>query len=84
MSTSAPAPRRTPGVIDGYPTHEFAGYRFRRGRTLPFGASLEPFGVNFSIFSSSATGCSLVLFRRGEAKPMVEIPFPDEDRKSVV
>ena len=74
MTTPAQAP------IDGYPTHEFQGFRFRRGRTLPFGASVEPHGVNFSIFSSAATGCTLVLFRKGEKKPMAEIPFPDEFR----
>jgi len=67
-------------AIDGYPTHEFAGFRFRRGRTLPFGASIEGSGVNFSIFSSAATGCTLVLFRKGEQRPMAEIPFPDEFR----
>jgi glycogen operon protein len=71
-------PARAP--IDGYPTHEFQGFRFRRGATLPFGATLQPHGVNFSIFSSAATACTLVLFRRGEKRPMAEIPFPDEFR----
>jgi glycogen operon protein len=71
-------PVRAP--IDIYPTHELAGFRFRVGRPLPFGARRVPGGVNFSIFSSAATACTLVLFRRGEKKPMVEIPFPEDFR----
>jgi len=69
-----------PARIDAFPTHEHAGFRFRRGHTLPFGATLRPDGVNFSVFSSAATSCTLVLFRLGEKQPMVEIPFPDEFR----
>jgi glycogen operon protein len=34
--------------------------------------------VNFSIYSSHATSCTLVLFRKGEPKPYAEIPFPPE------
>jgi glycogen operon protein len=63
--------------VDVYPTHEHAGYRFRPGRVLPFGATLVPSGVNFSIYSSHTTGCSLVLFERGRDEPLVEIPFPE-------
>ena len=66
--------------IDYYPTHEHAGYKFRRGHTLPFGATIVPSGVNFSIFSSAATSCTLVLYRKHEAEPMVEIDFPQEFR----
>ena len=66
--------------IDYYPTHEHNGFRFRRGRPLPFGATIVPNGVNFSVFSSAATACTVVLFRKGEAEPMVEIPFPEEFR----
>jgi isoamylase len=66
--------------IDYYPTHEYGGFRFRRGRPLPFGATIVPNGVNFAIFSSATTACTLVLFRKGEAEPMVEIPFPAEFR----
>jgi len=66
--------------IDYYPTHEHEGFQFRRGHTLPFGATVVPSGVNFSIFSSAATACSLVLFRKHEAEPMVEIEFPQEFR----
>ena len=66
--------------IDFYPTHEHDGFRFRAGDVFPFGATLVPNGVNFSVFSSHATSCTLVLFRKGEGSPMVEIPFPVEFR----
>ncbi|MCW5977345.1 MAG: glycogen debranching protein GlgX [Bryobacteraceae bacterium] len=66
--------------IDYYPTHEHEGFKFRRGRTLPFGATMVPNGVNFSVFSSAATACTLVLFRKHEPEPMVEIEFPQEFR----
>jgi len=66
--------------VDYYPTHEYQGFKFRRGRTLPFGATVVPTGVNFSIFSSAATSCTLVLFRKREQTPLVEIEFPPEFR----
>lgn len=66
--------------IDYYPTHEYQGFKLRRGRPIPFGATMVPNGVNFSIFSSVATSCTLVLFERGASEPMVEIPFPEEFR----
>ena len=66
--------------IDIYPTHEHDGYKLRPGRPLPFGASIVPGGVNFSVYSSNATSCTLVLFEKGAPEPMVEIPFPDEFR----
>ena len=43
----------------------------------PFGATLVPGGVNFSIFSRHATSCTLVLFEQGDAEPFAELPFPD-------
>lgn len=68
--------------IDIHPTHTSPDGKFklRRGRPFPFGATLEPGGVNFSVFSSYATSCTLVLFQKHALKPMVEIPFPDEFR----
>lgn len=66
--------------IDFYPTHEIAGYSVRAGRSLPFGVTLVPGGVNFSIFSRQATACSLVLFNKGAATPLAELPFPPEFR----
>jgi glycogen operon protein len=66
--------------IDTYPTHEYQGFKLRSGRQLPFGASMVPGGVNFSIYSSHAATCSLILFEKGAPSPLVEIPFPDEFR----
>lgn len=66
--------------IDIYPTHEYEGYPLRHGYVEPFGATLVPGGVNFSVFSGSATSCTLVLFERGTDQILVEIPFLDEFR----
>lgn len=68
--------------IDIYPTHEHLAengtrYKFRLGKPIPFGATLVPGGVNFSIYSSHATRCWLVLFEKGAPSPVAEIPFPD-------
>jgi glycogen operon protein len=61
--------------IDTYPTHAYNGFKLRPGRPYPFGASLVPGGVNFSIYSRYATDCVLVLFEKGAAHPLIEIPF---------
>lgn len=66
--------------IDIHPTHTVDGYKVRCGRPLPFGATLVPGGVNFSIYSSYAIDCTLVLFKRHQAEPMVELLFPEEFR----
>src|SRR4051812_11466302 len=61
-------------------THNFGGFDLHPGNPLPFGASLVPGGINFSIYSYHATSCTLVLFEKGTAKRMVEIPIPPEFR----
>ncbi|MBD1210967.1 MAG: glycogen debranching protein GlgX [Ignavibacteria bacterium] len=66
--------------IDYYPTHEKDGVKYRIGRPLPLGATIVPNGVNFAIFSSAATACTLVLFKEGELQPYCEIPIPPEFR----
>jgi glycogen operon protein len=66
--------------IDSFPTHQIGGYGVRPGRHQPFGATLVPGGVNFSVYSSSASAISLVLFRRGERTPTAELPIPEEFR----
>ncbi|WP_449064135.1 glycogen debranching protein GlgX [Planomonospora algeriensis] len=66
--------------IDAFPTREIGGYRVRHGRPFPYGASLVPGGVNFSVYSDRATSMSLVLFERGAAEPAAELPFPDDYR----
>lgn len=66
--------------VDSYPTHEYEGIKYRIGKVLPFGASIVPGGVNFSIFSKDAYGCELVLYHKGDKEPYVVIPFPDAFR----
>ena len=66
--------------IDVFPTHQQDRIKFRRGRALPFGATIVPEGVNFSIFSRYATSCELVLFKKKEKEPFAVIPFPEEFR----
>ncbi len=66
--------------IDARPTHTHGGYQLRMGRPFPFGATFVPGGINFSMFSSHATACALVLFDKGESHPSAEIPFPKEFR----
>jgi len=61
-------------------THTHGEHRLRYGHPLPFGASHVPGGVNFSIFSTHATSCTLALFQKGAEIPFVEIPFPPEYR----
>lgn len=75
-----PAGEKPPGSRKHYPTHHHGVFRLRYGHPLPFGASLVPGGVNFSIFSSNATSCTLVLFEKGARRPFAEIPFPPEFR----
>jgi glycogen operon protein len=66
--------------VDIVPTHTYGDFKLRIGKPLPFGATLVPGGVNFSIYSHHATACTLVLFEKGQAKPYAEIPFPEEFR----
>ncbi len=66
--------------IDVYPTHHHADYALRVGMPFPLGATPVGRGINFAVFSHHGSACTLVLFRAGESKPMVEIPFPAEFR----
>ena len=79
-SGGAPTASMGDSRIDFYPTHEHGGFKLRAGRPFPFGATLVPGGVNFSIFSSHATSCTLVLFEKHAPAPMAEIPFPEAFR----
>ncbi|MDD3415563.1 MAG: glycogen debranching protein GlgX [Lachnospiraceae bacterium] len=66
--------------IDSYPTHELDGIKYRIGKVLPYGASIVADGVNFSVFSSDASYCELLLYHHGEMEPYVIIPFPESFR----
>jgi len=61
------------------PTHTFGSFKLRHGTPLPFGSSIVPGGVNFSVFSRYATSCELVLFKKHEQEPFVVIPFISEE-----
>ena len=69
---------------DEYPTTWYAGYGLRPGRVFPFGATFVQGGVNFSIYSSHATSCTLVLFQQGRPLPLVEIPFPEKGEPELI
>ncbi len=66
--------------IDIYPTHRIGDLNYRAGQVFPFGASLVDDGVNFSVYSKDATGCTLVLYHHSQPEPFAEIPFPDSFR----
>ena len=78
---SPESPRAQSGRANRHhPTHHHGVFRLRYGHPLPFGATVVPGGINFSVFSSHATGCTLVLFEKGAQRPFAEIPFPQEFR----
>lgn len=61
-------------------TDTINGFECRPGIYTLNGASAMLKAVNFTIHSAYATGCSIVLFRRGETEPYAEIPIPDSYR----
>ena len=67
-------------LIDSFPTKKIQDLEYGIGRVFPFGATITDGGVNFSVFSKEATGCTLVLYHHGQPEPFVEIPFPEEFR----
>lgn len=60
------------------PLAEIAGFRVRPGIHDMYGARELPYGVNFTVHTRYGTGCTLLLFARGEKDPYVELPFPEE------
>ena len=66
--------------VDLHPTHTYKDFRLRVGKPLPFGATIVPGGVNFSIYSREATSCELLLFKKHEPQPFAVIPFLNEFR----
>ncbi|MDD5255606.1 MAG: alpha-amylase family glycosyl hydrolase, partial [Candidatus Omnitrophica bacterium] len=66
--------------VDLHPTHTYKDFRLRVGKPLPFGATIVPGGVNFSIYSREATSCELLLFKKHEHQPFAVIPFLNEFR----
>lgn len=70
--------------VDLHPTHKFGEFNLRTGKPLPFGATIVPGGINFSIYSSYAKSCELVLFKKRSREPFAVIPFFDEFRIGTV
>jgi len=66
--------------VDTYPTHKYADFNLRTGKPIPFGATIVPGGINFSVYSRHAVSCELVLFNKHDREPFAVIPFPDEFR----
>lgn len=66
--------------IDNQPIETIEGYRVRPGKPLPFGVSTVPGGLNFSVYTSAGTSCTLVLLSRSEQKVIKEIRIPDHYR----
>ena len=57
-------------------------FEIARGQPLPMGATSVRGGVNFSMFSRSATEVSLVLFAVGQADPLAEFPLDPRYNKT--
>lgn len=66
--------------IDMSPTDTYGDFKIRPGLFLENGASIVPGGVNFTIHSSGAKSCSLVLYHSHENEPFAVIPFPESYR----
>lgn len=62
------------------PLDEINGYEVRPGFYEIYGATAIPGGVSFTVHSSHATSCELLLFRRKEDEPFAVIPFPEHYR----
>lgn len=59
------------------PTAEINGFPVRPGMFDTNGAMMLPVGINFTVHTQNGTGCTLLLFHRGEEQPFVCLPFPE-------
>ena len=64
------------GKINLVPMDEINGYKVRPGFYEINGATPIPGGINFTIHSSGATYCELLLFKRKAKEPFAVLPFP--------
>ena len=62
------------------PTDKIGGYDVRPGYYQLNGATLVHGGLNFTISSSHATSCTLLLFKPEQFKPYAELKFPEKYR----
>ena len=66
--------------LDVLPTDTYQQFKIRRGFFRLNGSTILPGGVNFSIYSSGATSCELILFKNNAKEPFATIPFPPNYR----
>ncbi|MEY8337485.1 glycogen debranching protein GlgX [Lachnospiraceae bacterium 62-35] len=69
-----------PRTIHLVPMDYLDGFAVRPGFYEINGATAIPGGVNFTVYSHSATAISLLLFKREEDKPFAVLPFPKHYR----
>ena len=66
--------------INLVPLDEVNGYPVRPGFYEINGATPIPGGINFTISSTNATACELLLFHRKQTEPFAILPFPEHYR----
>lgn len=66
--------------IDMNPTDSYGEFKIRPGFFLQQGAMIVSGGVNFSVYSSKAKGCELVLYKNHDLEPYAVISFPESYR----
>lgn len=66
--------------INLVPFDELNGYKVRPGFYEISGATPIPGGINFTISSSNATACELLLYKRKQKDPFAVLPFPEHYR----
>ncbi len=59
------------------PLDTIDGFKVRPGYYNRDGAAAAPNGVSFTIHSSGATSCTLLLFRPREKEPYARLKFPE-------
>ena len=68
------------GQIHMKPMDEISGFQVRPGFYELNGAMAIPGGVNFTVHSTGAVSCELLLFHRAENTPYAALPFPEHYR----
>lgn len=69
-----------PRTIHLVPMDHIDGFDVRPGFYEANGATAIPGGVNFTVYSHSATSIELLLFKRDETEPFAVLPFPQHYR----
>ena len=63
--------------IDIHPTDTYGKFKIRPGFFLSNGAQIVPGGINFTVYSSGAKSCELILYHSHDKEPFATIPFPE-------